>query len=94
MSIIQTADIMIPNDPQILKDIKDACIELSASMTRMEGEKDFQKEALKALAENTEVPVKFLKKIAALYHKSTRDQVEADGESALELYDKVFQTPQ
>jgi hypothetical protein len=91
MSIIQTAEIMIPNDPLVIKQIKDACVELSSSMTRMEAEKDFQKEALKALSDDTEIPTKYLKKIAMLHHKSTRDQVEAEGESALELYDKVFQ---
>lgn len=90
MSVIQTADINLPSDPTILKKIKDACIEISASMARAEGEKDFQKEAIAELAEATEVPKKFLRKIANLYHKSNRDAIEAEQESTVELYDRVF----
>jgi len=92
MSIIQTADINIPSDPVTIKKIQDVLFEISASMTRAEAEKSFQSEAIKELAEATEVPAKYLKKIANIYHKSTRDQFEAEQESSIELYDKIFET--
>lgn len=91
MSIIQTAEIEIPNDPTVIKKIQDVLFEISASMTRSSGEKDYQSEAIKELAEATKIPAKYLKKIANIYHKSARDQVEAEQESTVELYDKIFQ---
>lgn len=90
MAVINTEQFVIPSDEVTIKKIKDACQELSASMARVEGERDFQKEALSALAEETEVPKKFLAKIARLYHRSNRDAVEAEQESTVELYDRVF----
>lgn len=92
MSIIQTSDICIPNDPVIIKQIKDACEELSASMTRTEGEKSFQKEAIAELAESTEIPAKYLRKIARLFHRQNKDEVSAEAESTVELYDRIFDT--
>lgn len=90
MSIVQTSQIEIPNDPATLKVIEDAMKEISASMTRVEGEKDFQKEALADLAEKTGVPAKYLKKLSNLWHKQNRTEVEGDFETIGELYDAVF----
>jgi hypothetical protein len=91
MSIIQTSDFVIPNDPTVIKQIRDAMMELSASMTRSEGERDFQKEAISELAKATDVPGKYLKKMARIYHKQNKSEVEADNESTSELYDRVFE---
>lgn len=90
MSIIQTSDIILPSDPVTIKKIKDVLFEISASMTRSEGEREYQTEAIKELAEDTEIPAKYLKKIARIYHKSVRDQFEAEQESSIELYDCIF----
>lgn len=90
MSIVQTSNINFPNDPETLKTIKDALFELSASMTRIEGEKDFQKEALSDLAEKTQVPKKYLSRMANLYHRQNKAEVEGDNELLSELYDAVF----
>lgn len=90
MSIIQTTEFVIPNDPETIKRIKDACVEISASMTRVESEKDFQKEALTELSKLTDIPKKFLAKTVKLYHKSNKAEVEAENETTSELYDRVF----
>ena len=94
MSVIQTADIQIPSDPVTIKKIKDACVEISASMTRSEAEKTLQKESIAALAEETEIPKKYLSRISKLYHKQNRDQVGVEQESTGELYDRVFDKTQ
>jgi TRAP-type mannitol/chloroaromatic compound transport system substrate-binding protein len=91
MSVIQTADINIPSDPATIKKIRDACVEISASMTRAEAEKTLQKEAVAALAEETEIPKKYLNKLVKLYHKQNKDQVFAETESTDALYDRVFE---
>jgi len=92
MSVVQTSQLTLPSDPTVLKQIKDACFEISASMTRAEGEKDFQKNAVADLAKATDIPAKFLKKIASLYHRQNREQVEAEQGSTVELYDRIFDT--
>lgn len=89
-SVIQTADINMPSDPAAIKMIKDACFEISASMTRVEGERDLQKSAIEELAEKVDVPKKYISKIARLYHRQNREQVEAEQSSTVELYDKIF----
>jgi hypothetical protein len=93
-TVIQTADINMPSDPVSIKMVKDACDEISASMSRAEGERAFQKEAIEELSKKIDVPKKFLGKIARLHHRQNRDQVEAEQEATVELYDKVFGTPQ
>ena len=90
MSIIQTSDINMPSDPATIKKIKDMCFEISAAMTRVESEKLFQKEAIIALSEDTDIPKKHLSKIAKLFHKSNKDAVAAEQESTNELYDRIF----
>jgi hypothetical protein len=90
MSIIQTSDIQIPSDPTIIKKIKDACIEVSSSMTRADAEKTLQKEAIAALAEETEIPKKYISRISKLYHKQNRDQVFAETEATDAFYDRIF----
>jgi hypothetical protein len=90
MSVIQTSEIVTPSDPVTIKAIQEACKEISASMTRAEGEKDFQKEAIAELAEKTQIPKKFLNKIARLYHRQNRQEVEAEQDATVELYDKIF----
>lgn len=92
MSVIQTSEIIMPSDPESIKAIEECMKELSASMTRVEGEKDLQKEALANLAEKVEIPKKFLGKIARLYHRQNREEVEAEQDATVQLYDHIFPT--
>jgi len=90
MSIIDTEQFVIPNDPTTIKQIKDACFEISASMTRIEGEKSFIKEAIEELSKATDIPKKHLNKISRYFHKSNKDEVVAEQEASNELYDRIF----
>lgn len=90
MTVIDTNQIVMPNDPIILKAIKDAMQEASASYTRIEGEKDFLKELFSNLAEGSELPKKYLVKMARLYHAQNLAAVSIDQENIVELYEKVF----
>lgn len=94
MTIIDTQQFVIPTDPETIKKIKNACMEIDSAMTRAEGEKDFIKEAIADLSENTDIPKKHLAKIAKLYHKQNKQEVEAENESTNELYDRIFEQPQ
>jgi hypothetical protein len=92
MTVIDTNQIVMPNDPIVLKAIKDAMQEASASYTRIEGEKDFLKELFSNLAEGSELPVKYLKKISKIYHAQNLDAVSVDQDNVVELYEKIFQS--
>jgi hypothetical protein len=88
--MIETSQVVIPSDPATQKRIRDACAEFSASATRVEGEKDFQKELISSLAEDTDLPKKYLRKLCAVYHKQNLAEVEGDAETISEIYNKVF----
>lgn len=88
--IVETNQVTMPNDPIVLKAIKDAMQEASASYTRIEGERDFLKELFANLAEGSELPKAYLVKMAKIYHKQNLAAVSVDQENIVELYQKVF----
>lgn len=90
MTVIQTNNCIMPTDPVMVKRIKDALVEASASYTRIEGEKDFLKELFTDLAKDADLPKGYLTKISRLYHKQNVDAVAADQEAVAELYSKIF----
>lgn len=77
------------SNPEDKKKIMAAVREISASMTRTEGERDFIKETIKDVSDNFQIPRKTIKKIAVTYHKQNLTQVEADHEEFVDLYDDV-----
>jgi hypothetical protein len=88
--IVETNQITMPNDPIVLKAIKDAMQEASASFTRIEGEKDFLKNLFADLSTGSELPKGYLVKMAKIYHKQNLAAVSVDQENIVELYEKVF----
>jgi len=62
------SNIILPSSPEDLKRIRGCMEEMSNSFTRMEAERDFQKEAINALAEEVEVPKSVLRKTARAFH--------------------------
>ena len=73
-----------------VKAIKGYCQEMSASMTRTEGERTFQSEATKALAKEHELDKSMVKKMAKIFHKSQFLTVRTENEQLEESYQKVF----
>lgn len=59
----------LPSDPNARKKIKSCLEELSASMTRIEGERDFIKEAINNICEDYELNKRTFRKLAKTYHK-------------------------
>lgn len=76
--------------PEAKKAVKDFCTEMSNSMLRGEAEKDFQKEAVKALAEEHELDKGLLKKMATTYHRSNFATTKADQEAFETAYEELF----
>ncbi len=92
MTIIDTKQINLPNDQVVLKKITDAMKEASASYVRTEAERDFLKDLFTELAKDTELPAAYLRKISKLYHAQNVNEVAADNENIIELYEKLFGT--
>jgi hypothetical protein len=77
-------------DPVVAKAVKDFCDEMSASFSRTQGEKDFQKEAVSLLAEKHELDKKILKKMAKTYHASNFATQKQDQAEFEETYEALF----
>ena len=77
-------------DPIVAKAVKDFCVEMSASMSRKQGESDFQREAVKNLAEEHELDKKILRKIAKTYHASNFATQKADQEEFEVTYEALY----
>lgn len=63
--------------------------ELSNSMTRCDGEKSFQKEAVSKAAEEHGVEKKLIRKLAKAYHKQNFSEEKAVAEEFADLYETV-----
>jgi|TARA_R110000851_G_scaffold230898_6_gene383715 hypothetical protein len=76
-------------NPQDIKKLKGAVTEISNSMTRTDAEKDFQKEAVAAIADELQLDKKSVKKIAAIYHKQNFTEVQAENDDIVGLYETI-----
>lgn len=74
------------SSPVDRKKIKDAIIEISDSMTRIAGERDFINEAVKAIADEFELSKKDLKKMARIYYKQSFQTEQAEMAELESLY--------
>jgi hypothetical protein len=72
------------------KALRDFCGELSASMSRVEGERDFQREAVKKFAEDFEIDKKILKQTAKIYHKQNFHTVSGEQHMMEQFYRQIF----
>lgn len=76
-----------PNDK---KKLQDAITEISNSMTRIDAERDFQRDAIIKVADDTGVDKKYVKQLATMYHKQTFVQVQTEREEVESLYEDLF----
>lgn len=63
--------------------------ECSDSMTRMEGEKDFIKEAIKDVSDKFEIPKRLVNRMVKVYHKQSFDEEVASHGQFETLYESV-----
>lgn len=80
---------MITN-PKDKERLSNAITEISNSMTRIDAERDFQKDAVDKVADETGVDKKYIKKLASMYHKQTFAQVQTEYEEIEGLYEELF----
>lgn len=75
------------SNPQDQKRLVGAMKELSNSMTRVEAERDFQKEAIDSVAEELGLEKKYIRKLATIYHKQNMTQFKQENEEVETLYE-------
>jgi hypothetical protein len=63
--------------------------ECSASMTRMEGEKDYIKESVSEISKQLQLPKRLVNRMVKVYHKQNYDEEVATHEQFETLYETV-----
>ena len=74
-----------PDREKLFKVIK----ECSDSMTRMDAEKDYVREAIADTSKNMQLPKKLVAKLVKVYHKQNFDEEVAVAEQCETLYETV-----
>lgn len=77
-------------DPAVRKIVRDAMGEISASMTRVEAERDLIKEIVKKLNEDHQLSKKALNKMARAYHKQSFTKEVEEADEFQTLYETVL----
>jgi DNA-directed RNA polymerase alpha subunit len=83
------SNVIIPSDPQSKQTLLNAIKEMSDSMTRVESEKSLQKEIIDDVSDKVEVPKKYLRKMANIYHKQNLTEVKTEMDDVEALYEAV-----
>lgn len=71
------------------KKLLDAIKECSNSLTRMEGERDYIKEAVTQVAKDLQLPKRLVNKMVKVYHKQNYDEEVATHEQFETLYETI-----
>lgn len=79
----------LPSDPRARQAIKKCLDELSGSMTRIEGERDLIKEAIKNICEEYELSKKTFRRLAKTYHKRNFSREVAEHEEFETMYETL-----
>lgn len=79
----------LPNDEFGKKVIKDAMFEISGAMTRIEGERDFIKEAIAKICEDFEINKKTFRRLVNTYHRQNFSKEVAEHEEFEKMYEDL-----
>lgn len=72
------------------KKIREMLQEVSNSMTRIAGEKDYIREAIKEFSKEYEIPKRTLNKMAKIYHKQSYNLEQQEFEEFETLYETIL----
>ena len=79
----------LPSDDFGKKVIKDAMLEISGAMTRIEGERDYIKESIAKVCEDFEINKKTFRKLVNTYHKQNFSKEVAEHEEFEKMYEDL-----
>jgi hypothetical protein len=77
------------SNPADRKAVYDALVEISNSMTRMEAERDLIKETLNMVKDKYELPQKYTRTLAKIYHKQNFQEVKSEQSEVEDLYESL-----
>jgi hypothetical protein len=79
----------LPSDSTSRKNIMSCLAELSGSMTRIEGERDFIKEAINDICEKYELNKRTFRKLAKTYHKQNFSKEVMEHKEYEDMYQQL-----
>ena len=83
------SNVIIPSSPEDRKKILGAIQEISNSLTRIEAERDLIKDILQDIEDKFEMPKKYTRKIAKIYHKQNFTEVQQEQSEMETIYETV-----
>lgn len=89
MGIENKDSFVLPSNPQDRENILKLFQELSDSMTRIAGEKEYIKEAINIASENYSIPKKILRKAANTFHKESFEKEAKEAEDFQSFYEQI-----
>lgn len=81
--------VTIPSSPQDRAAVKERLTEISASLTRIEAEREHINEILQDLQDEYELPKKYMRKVSKVYHKQNLNQVKEEFSDVEDIYNAV-----
>lgn len=84
-----SVNVVIPSSPDDRAKVQSALKEISAAMTRIEAERDYINESLSMLQDDFELPKKYMRKVARVYHKQNINEVKNEFSDIEDIYTAV-----
>lgn len=86
----QDQAVIIPSDPETRKKLKAAVVDISDQMEIIAGHRANVKTSVEAVAEEFELPKKFIRKMVRTYFAQNFNAAQAENEDFVELFEAVF----
>lgn len=83
------SNVIVPSSSADRLAIQKALQEISASLTRIDAEKDLIKDILDTVEDKQSIPKKYMRKIARIYHKQNFNEVQQEQSDVETLYETV-----
>ena len=81
--------VTIPSSPEDRKQVRDRLSEISDSLIRIEAERDHINDILSDLQNEYELPKKYMRKVAKVYHKQNIHEVKEEFSDIEDIYNAV-----
>lgn len=84
------SNVIIPSSSDDRQKVRSSLTEISASLTRIEAERDHINEIIQTLQDEFELPKKHMRKVARVYHKQNLLQVKEEFSDVEEIYNWIL----
>jgi predicted nuclease with TOPRIM domain len=84
------SNVVIPSSPADREKVNTGIKEISNALTRIEAERSFINDVLDRLDDEFDLPKKYMRRLAKVYHKQNITEVKAEAEELEDLYDSII----